>query len=161
VFEWVTDALGSQGTVCGGGRYDGLFEQLGGKPTPAVGWGMGIERMLLLLEAVGVLPAANAPDVYAIVPAAEAMTSAMTTCETLRAAGVKVQMHAAGAESWGGVKSQFKRADASGARFALIFGADELARGEVALKSLRDAEVPQRTVSLAEAGVWGAELRNA
>jgi len=161
VFEWVTDLLGAQGTVCGGGRYDGLFEQLGGKPTPAVGWGMGIERMLLLLEAVGVLPTGDAPDVYAIVPAAEAMTTAMTTCEALRGAGVNVQMHAAGAESWGGMKSQFKRADASGARFALIFGADELARGEVALKSLRDADVPQRAVSLAAAAVWAAELRNA
>jgi histidyl-tRNA synthetase len=161
VFEWVTDKLGSQGTVCGGGRYDGLFEQLGGKPTPAVGWGMGVERMLLLLEAVGVLPPANAPDVYAILPSAEMMTTAMTTCETLRAAGVNVLMHAAGAESWGGMKSQFKRADASGARFALIFGADELARGEVALKSLRDADMPQRTVSLAAAAVWAAELRNA
>ncbi|MEP7100002.1 MAG: histidine--tRNA ligase [Burkholderiales bacterium] len=161
VFEWVTDKLGSQGTVCGGGRYDGLFEQLGGKPTPAVGWGMGVERMLLLLEAVGVLPPAHAPDVYAIVPAADAMTTAMTTCEVLRAAGVHVQMHAAGAESWGGVKSQFKRADASRARFALIFGADELSRGEVALKSLRDADVPQRVVSIAEAAVWAADLRNA
>ena len=161
VFEWVTDKLGSQGTVCGGGRYDGLFEQLGGKPTPAVGWGMGVERMLLLLEAVGVLPPTNAPDVYAIVPSAEAMTTAMTTCEALRAAGVNVQMHAAGADSWGGMKGQFKRADASGARFALVFGADELARGEVALKSLRDADAQQRAVKLAEVAVWAAELRNA
>ncbi len=161
VFEWVTDKLGSQGTVCGGGRYDGLFEQLGGKPTPAVGWGMGVERMLLLLEAVGVLPPTNASDVYAIVPSAEAMTTAMTTCEALRAAGVNVQMHAAGADSWGGMKGQFKRADASGARFALVFGADELARGEVALKSLRDADAQQRAVKLAEVAVWAAELRNA
>ena len=161
VFEWVTDLLGSQGTVCGGGRYDGLFEQLGGKPTPAVGWGMGIERMLLVLEAIGVLPPASAPDVYAVVPVAEAMPAAMATCEALRAAGVNVQMHGAGAESWGGMKSQFKRADASGARFALIFGADELARGEVAVKALRDAGAPQRAVKLAEAAVWAAELRTA
>jgi histidyl-tRNA synthetase len=161
VFEWVTDHLGSQGAVCGGGRYDGMFEQLGGKPTPAVGWGMGIERMLLVLEAVGVLAPTNAPDVYAIVPAAEAMTLAMSTCEALRAAGVQVQMHGAGAESWGGMKSQFKRADASGARYALIFGADELARGEVALKSLRDADAPQRTLALAQAAHWAAELRTA
>ncbi len=161
VFEWVTDKLGSQGTVCGGGRYDGLFEQLGGKPTPAVGWGMGVERMLLLLEAVGVLPPPSPPDVYAIVPSADAMTIAMVTCEALRAVGVKLQMHAAGAESWGSMKSQFKRADASGARVALIFCAYELARGEVALKSLRDAEVPQRTAKLAEASAWAAELRTA
>ena len=161
VFEWTTDKLGSQGTVCGGGRYDGLFEQLGGTPTPAVGWGMGVERMLLLLEAVGAQPPASAPDVYAIVPSAQAMTAAMSTCEALRAAGVSVQMHAAGAEGWGSMKSQFKRADASGARFALIFGADELARGELALKSLRDADVPQRTVALAEVAAWAAILRTA
>ena len=161
VFEWITDKLGSQGTVCGGGRYDGLFEQLGGKRTPAVGWGMGIERMLLLLEAVGVQPPAPAPDVYAIVPTAQALGVAVTTCEALRAAGVSVLMHAASGEGWGSMKSQFKRADASGARHALIFGADELERGEVALKALRDASTPQRSLPLAEASGWAAELRNA
>jgi histidyl-tRNA synthetase len=161
VFEWVTDKLGAQGTVCGGGRYDGLFEQLGGKPTPAVGWGMGIERMLLLMEAVGVEPGPRVPDVYAVVPNSEAMPAAVATCEALRAAGVDVLMHAAGAEAWGGMKSQFKRADASGARFALVFGADELARGEAALKPLRDAAVPQRNVVLTDAARWAADLRNA
>ncbi|MDE2297599.1 MAG: histidine--tRNA ligase [Burkholderiales bacterium] len=161
VFEWITDKLGSQGTVCGGGRYDGLFEQLGGKRTPAVGWGMGIERMLLLLDAVGVQPPAVAPDVYAIVPAAQALGVAVATCEVLRAAGVSVLMHAASGEGWGSMKSQFKRADASGARHALIFGADELERGEVALKALRDASAPQRCLPLAQAGAWAAELRNA
>jgi histidyl-tRNA synthetase len=159
VFEWVTDRLGSQGTVCGGGRYDGLFEQLGGKPTPAVGWGMGVERMLLLLDAVGISTPAAAPDVYAIVPSARAMVAAMTTCEALRAAGVSVLMHAAGAESWGSMKSQFRRADASGAGYALIFGDDELARGEVSIKSLRDAGAPQRRVALSDAAQWAAELR--
>ena len=161
VFEFVTDHLGSQGTVCGGGRYDGLFEQLGGKPTPAVGWGMGVERMLLLLEAVGVAVPGRAPDVYAVVPAAEALPVATAACEALRALGVDVLMHGAGAESWGSMKSQFKRADASGARHALVFGADELARGEVALKSLRDAAMPQRSVALAEVAAWGAGLRDA
>ncbi|HWI12414.1 MAG TPA: histidine--tRNA ligase [Burkholderiaceae bacterium] len=161
VFEWTTDLLGSQGTVCGGGRYDGLFEQLGGKPTPAVGWGMGIERMLLLIEAVGGAPPAPAPDVYAIVPGVEALGSALLTCEALRAAGVTVLMHAAGADAWGSMKSQFKRADASGARHALIFGADELARGQVALKPLRNADAPQRTLALADAAVWAADLRTA
>jgi histidyl-tRNA synthetase len=161
VFEWITDHLGSQGTVCGGGRYDGLFEQLGGKPAPAVGWGMGIERMLLLLDAVGVRPPVVAPDVYAIVPAAEALGLALVTCEALRACGVSVLMHAAGGEGRGSMKSQFRRADASGARLALIFGADELARGEVALKDLRDAQAPQRNLPLAQASVWAAELRNA
>jgi histidyl-tRNA synthetase len=161
VFEWVTDHLGSQGTVCGGGRYDGLFEQLGGKPTPAVGWGMGVERMLLLLEAVGVLLPQTAPDVYAVVPSVDALPAAIATCETLRAAGVTVLMHGAAAGSWGSMKSQFKRADASGARHALIFGADELARGEVALKPLREADAPQRSLALAEAARWAAELRTA
>ena len=160
VFEWITDKLGSQGTVCGGGRYDGLFEQLGGKPTPSVGWGMGVERMLLLLETVGAEMPAAAPDVYAVVPEVAALAAAMTTCEALRAAGVRVQMHGAGAAGWGSVKAQFKRADASGARFALIFGADELARGEVALKSLRDADAAQRSLPLAGAARWAAELQD-
>lgn len=158
VFEWITDLLGAQGTVCGGGRYDGLFEQLGGKPTPAVGWGMGVERMLLLLEAIGADMPASALDVYAIVPDAAAMIAAITTCETLRAAGVAVQMQAAGAEGLASFKSQFKRADASGARFALIFGADELARGEVAVKPLREAGA-QRSLALDDAAVWAAGLR--
>ena len=161
VFEWVTDKLGSQGTVCGGGRYDGLFEQLGGKPTPAIGWGMGIERMLLLIEAVGVEVPITAPEVYAVVPSAAAMLQAMPAIETLRASGVSVTMHAAGREGLSSMKSQFKRADASGARYALIFGDDELARGEVALKSLRDAAAPQRVLALADAPRWAAELRNA
>ena len=161
VFEWITDKLGSQGTVCGGGRYDGLFEQLGGKPTPAVGWGMGIERMLLLLEEAGIQPPPSAPDVYAIVPSVAALATAASVCERLREAGVSVLMHATGAESWGSMKTQFKRADSSGARFALIFGDDELARGEVTVKALRDATVAQRCLPLAEASRWAAELRTA
>jgi histidyl-tRNA synthetase len=161
VFEWTTDKLGSQGTVCGGGRYDPLIEQLGGKPAPAVGWGMGIERMLLLLEAVGVDVPAEAPDAYAIVPSLDALPAAMAACETLRAAGLRVLMHGAGADAWGSMKSQFKRADASGARHALIFGADELARGEVSVKDLRNAEAAQRTFALVDAQRWAAELRTA
>jgi histidyl-tRNA synthetase len=158
VFEWVTDQLGAQGTVCGGGRYDGMFEQLGGKPTPAIGWGMGVERMLLLLEVVGVPMPAAAVDVYAIVPGPMALPVALATCEALRAAGVSVQMHAAGAEGWGGMKAQFRRADVSGARYALVFGDDELARGEVAVKPLRDAAATQRLVALADLGSWAATL---
>ncbi len=158
VFEWVTDRLGAQGTVCGGGRYDGLFEQLGGKSTPAVGWGMGIERMLLLLEAVGAtLPAATV-DVYAIVPDAGSLAVAMTTSEALRAAGVSVQMHAAGSDGLGSMKSQFKKADASGARYAIIFGADERARGAASLKPLRDAAASQRTVALDDVAAWATTL---
>ncbi|HEV7578143.1 MAG TPA: histidine--tRNA ligase [Caldimonas sp.] len=158
VFEWVTDRLGAQGTVCGGGRYDGLFEQLGGKRTPAVGWGMGIERMLLLLEAVGVAIPADAVDAYAIVPGPEALVPAMTACEALRAAGVSVLMHAAAGDGPASMKSQFKKADASGARYALVFGADELARGEVAVKSLRDPATPQRSVALADVAAWARTL---
>jgi histidyl-tRNA synthetase len=160
VFEWITDKLGSQGTVCGGGRYDGLFEQLGGKPTPAVGWGMGVERMLLLLEAVGAQPPVNTPDAYAIVPAPQAMPVAMATCEALRGAGVSVQMHAGAGEGLGSMKSQFKKADASGARHALVFGADELARGEVTVKSLRDGSGAQVARPLAEAAAWAPTLQS-
>jgi histidyl-tRNA synthetase len=158
VFEWVTDRLGAQGTVCGGGRYDGLFEQLGGKRTPAVGWGMGIERMLLLLEAVGVPMPAPAPDVYAIVPDADALAAATNACEALRALGVAVLMHAAAGDGPGSMKSQFRKADASGARYALIFGAAERARGEASLKSLRDAAAAQRTVALADVVEWAQTL---
>jgi histidyl-tRNA synthetase len=157
VFEWVTDQLGSQGTVCGGGRYDGLFEQLGGKPAPAVGFGLGIERLLLLLQELAVPVPSAAPQVYAVLPVAEALAPAMVALEALRAAGVSVQMHAGG----GSMKAQFKRADASGARHALIFGADELARGEVALKDLRDPAAAQRCLPLARAAQWAAELRTA
>lgn len=158
VFEWVTDRLGSQGTVCGGGRYDTLFEQLGGKPTRAVGWGMGIERMLLLLEEVAVPMAVAVPDVYAVVPGPAALAAAMTTSEALRAAGVSVLMHAAGADGHSSMKAQFRRADASGARHALVFGDDELARGEATLKSLRDASIEQRYVSLSDVASWAPTL---
>jgi histidyl-tRNA synthetase len=159
VFEWVTDKLGSQGTVCGGGRYDGLIEQLGGKPTPAVGFGMGMERMLLLLEEVGVAPAAPVPDAYAVVPSAQGLPQVMVALEALRAAGVSVVLH----PGQSSMKSQFKKADASGAAYALVFGEDELARGEVAIKPLRDASASQISRSLALVSEWAAELlpRNA
>ena len=144
--------------MCGGGRYDGLFEQLGGKPTPAVGWGMGIERMMLLLEAVGVAMPACAPHAYAIVPGADAVTDALVTCEALRAAGVQVLMQGAGSEGWPGLKAQFRRADQSGARWALVFGADERARGMVAVKALREPGAPQVERPLVEAARWAAQL---
>ncbi|MEO7152910.1 MAG: histidine--tRNA ligase [Burkholderiaceae bacterium] len=159
VFEWVTDKLGSQGTVCGGGRYDTLIEQLGGKPAPAVGFGMGIERVLLLLDAVGAPTPPSAPAVYAVVPSAAALPVALAVVEALRAGGLAVAMHAAGREAWGSMKSQFKRADASGARYALVFGDDELARGEVAVKDLRDPNTEQRPLALAKAADWAAEVR--
>ncbi len=157
VFEWITDRLGSQGTVCGGGRYDTLIEQLGGKPAPGVGWAIGIERLLLLLEQAGVAPLRPVPDVYAVLPTPAALAQAMVTIEALRAAGVSVAMNA----GFGSMKSQFKRADASGARHALIFGDDELARGEVSCKNLRDPAAAQRGLPLAQVQLWAAELRNA
>ncbi len=154
VFEWVTDRLGAQGTVCGGGRYDRLIEQLGGKPAPGVGFGLGVERLLLLLNEVGVQPPADAPHAYALVPEMAQLPVVLPVLETLRQAGVDVLMHAGG----GSIKSQFKRADASGAAHALIFGADELARGEVAIKALRDAAQPQLSRPLSTAASWAAEL---
>jgi len=161
VFEWVTDKLGAQGTVCGGGRYDGLIEQLGGKPAPAVGWGLGIERLLLLLEAVGVAPPSDAPDVYAIVSCDEARVPALVAAEALRAAGLSVLVHAQGREGVASFKAQFKKADASGARYALVFGADELARGAVGVKPLRDAAAEQVERPLADVAAWAAQLRKA
>ena len=139
VFEFVTDELGAQGTLCGGGRYDGLFEVLGGKPTPAVGWGMGLERVLELINEQGAALAAPVPDAYAVIPDAAALPRALQALQALRAAGVSVQMHAGASDGMGSMKSQLKKADASGARHALIFGADELAMDAVAVKSLRDA----------------------
>ncbi len=161
VFEWITPALGAQGTLCGGGRYDGLVELIGGKPAPGVGWGMGLERVLDLLAQSGIQPPARVPDVYAVLPDAAALPQAMATAEALRAAGVAVLMHAGGAAGLGGKKSQFKKADASGARFALVFGADELAQGMVAVKPLRDAALPQVLRPLADVATWAAGLRNA
>jgi histidyl-tRNA synthetase len=157
VFEWTTERLGAQGTVCGGGRYDTLIEQLGGKPAPGVGWAIGIERLLLLLEEAGVAPAVALPDVYAVLPSAAQLPRAMVTLEALRAAGVSVAMNA----GLGSMKSQFKRADASGARHALIFGDDEMTQGEVACKDLRDPAAAQRRLLLADVQRWASELRNA
>jgi histidyl-tRNA synthetase len=161
VFEWVTDRLGSQGTVCGGGRYDGLVELVGGKPAPGIGWGMGIERVLDLLQQVNAAPPAAAPDVYAVVPDAAALPQVTAALEALRAAGVNVLMHAAGKDGPGSMKSQFKKADASGARHALVFGATELAAGQVAVKPLRDAAAQQTTRSLSDVPSWAHTLLNA
>ena len=160
VFEFITDELGAQGTLCGGGRYDGLFELLGGKPTPAVGWGMGIERVLELVRVRGQAVLPTAPDAYAIIPEQSGFPVAFQTLQTLRAAGVRVQMHAGANEAVGSMKSQFKRADASGARFALIFGVDELAQGVVTVKSLRDGIGAQSRRSLADVAAWAGTLQS-
>ena len=160
VFEFVTDRLGSQGTVCAGGRYDDLIAQIGGKPAPAVGWAIGVERVLDLMKEQGAEIAAPAPDVYAVVPDAAAMPVVLRTLQQLRDAGLRVQMHAATVDGMGSFKSQFKKADASGATYALIFGADELARGEVTLKSLRDGSGAQIARPLAEVAAWAATLQS-
>jgi histidyl-tRNA synthetase len=161
VFEWITPRLGAQGTICGGGRYDGLMAMMGGKPAPGVGWGMGIERVLDLLNECGIQPPLPVPDAYAVLPDASLAAQALATVEVLRAAGVAVQMHAGGKDGWGSMKSQFKRADGSGARHALVFGGDELAQGMVALKPLREAGAAQVLRPLAQAAAWAHELRNA
>jgi len=148
VFEWVTDSLGAQGTVCAGGRYDGLVQQLGGKPTPAVGFAMGVERLVLLLEAAEAVPPSveQLVDVYvigagdvghALFNAAEAVR---TSCPRLR-----VLSHCGG----GSFKSQFKKADKSGARLAVVIGEDEAASGKITVKFLRD-DIDQETLSLSE-----------
>jgi histidyl-tRNA synthetase len=141
VFEFITTSLGAQGTICGGGRYDYLIEMIGGKAAPAVGWALGVERVLELIKEQGVEVPALVPDAYAVIPDVEALGRAMGLIQALRAQGAAVQMHAAptAGEGMGSFKSQFKKADGSGARYALIFGADELAQGKVALKPLRSA----------------------
>lgn len=146
VFEWVTDQLGAQGTVCAGGRYDGLVEQLGGKPAPAAGFAMGIERLLALMENAGTLPGTPAPDAYLVHAGEAASQHAWQVASALRAAGLAVVMHVGG----GSFKSQMKKADASRARYALIIGDDEAAAGEVTLKSLR-VEADQCRVDTARA----------
>jgi len=161
VFEFMTDELGAQGTLCGGGRYDGLFETLGGKATPAVGWGMGIERVLELVKVQIGAVVPPSPDVYAVIPDTAALPVALKAMQTLRIAGVSVQMHAATAEGMGSMKSQFKRADSSGARFALVFGPDELSRNEVTVKSLRDGNGAQWARSLDTVPEWAATLQSA
>lgn len=150
VFEWVTDRLGAQGTVCAGGRYDGLVEQLGGKATPACGFAMGVERLIALIQEAGGAPEQAVPDVYLVHQGETATQSAFQVAEGLRDQGVNVLQHCGG----GSFKSQMKKADGSGALFAIIIGDDEAAAGEAQLKPLREEGAPQRRVkieSLAEA----------
>lgn len=161
VFEFVTDQLGSQGTICGGGRYDYLIEQIGGKAAPAVGWALGVERVLELLKEQGSVIPPVTPDVYAVIPDVSALPVAITTLEGLRVHGVSVQMHGAPAagEGMGSMKSQFKKADASGARHALVFGSDELVRGMVLCKSLRDGSGLQTEHRLDNLSEWASTLQ--
>jgi len=122
-----------------------------------VGFGLGIERLLLLIQELALPVPSAAPRAYAIVTSPAAVPQAMVALEALRSAGVSVLMHAGG----GSMKSQFKKADASGARYALIFGDDEIARGELSLKDLRQADAPQRSLPLAGVAAWAADLINA
>jgi histidyl-tRNA synthetase len=133
VFEWVTDQLGAQGTVCAGGRYDGLVGQLGGKPAPAAGFAMGIERLLSLMELGSSTLAPQVPDAYLVHAGEAAQAFAWQVAASLRSAGLATVMHCGG----GSFKSQMKKADASRARFALIIGDDEAAAQQVTVKPLR------------------------
>lgn len=143
VFEWVSGALGAQSAVCSGGRYDGLFEQLGGKATPGCGFGIGVERLLLLLESRAAALPKLTPDVWLVHQGEAADRVALTMAEQLRDAGLHVVFHYGG----GGFKAQMKKADASGARFAVIIGDDEARAGTLTVKPLRQA-APQQTVGL-------------
>ena len=145
VFEWVTTELGAQGTVCAGGRYDGLIEQLGGKPAPGIGFGMGMERVLLLLAEKGLLPARRGADVFIVNQGAGAATYAMQLAQDLRAAGLSVVQNMGD----GSFKSQMKKADGSGALVALIIGENEVVNAQVVVKPLR-AEAAQETVAAAD-----------
>jgi histidyl-tRNA synthetase len=140
VFEWVTDQLGAQGTVCAGGRYDSLVEIFGGKYTPACGFAMGIERLLELMKASGEQFAPNQCDVYVVHQGEAAQLQASVVSERLRDAGLDVVLHCASATGGGSFKSQMKRADVSGAAYAVIIGEDEVANGVATVKALRQAE---------------------
>ncbi|PPD56198.1 MAG: histidine--tRNA ligase [Methylotenera sp.] len=139
VFEWVTTKLGAQGTIAGGGRYDTLVERLGGNVTPACGFGIGLERVFLLMQEYGVT-AKNTPDIYLVNVGELAEKQAFAVSETLRSAGLSVVLHAGG----GSFKSQMKKADRSGARFAAILGDDEVAACEISLKPLLQAGEQKR-----------------
>jgi histidyl-tRNA synthetase len=147
VFEWITDALGAQDAVCSGGRYDGLITQLGGEPTPAIGFAMGVERVVELIQQVGAVPAPRAPDVYVIASGDRSIRAGLALVERLRdeLPQATFEMN----QGAGSFKNQFRRADRSGARLALILGDNELERGMAALKPLR-LESAQDECPLAE-----------
>ena len=180
VFEFVTQSLGSQGTICGGGRYDYLVEQLGGKPAPAVGWAFGVERVLELLKTQSLTQSHPTVDCFAVVPDAQSFPVVFQVVQSLRRLGLNVQMHSpaaghlkpqegagaseGGAEPlWtqmGSMKSQLKKADSSGAAFALIFGQEELSKGTLIVKSLRDGVGAQQVESLKDVDRWGKALQS-
>jgi histidyl-tRNA synthetase len=161
VFEWVTDLLGAQGTVCGGGRYDGLIEMMGGKPAPACGFAIGAERLIALLQACAPVEVGSGLDAYLLHWGDGSVLQATALAEGLRARGLSVQMHAGG----GSVKSQMKKADASGAQVAVILGEDERAAQQVMIKPLRGQgeqltarwdEAAEQVLSIAQRAASGA-----
>ncbi|AGA32566.1 Histidyl-tRNA synthetase [Thioalkalivibrio nitratireducens DSM 14787] len=145
VFEWITDELGAQGTVCAGGRYDGLVEQLGGRATPAIGLAMGLERLVSLLTGQSAAPAPEGPDIYLVVPGDDARIQALVLAERLRDTlpRLRLVLNCGG----GSIKAQMKKADRTGARYAVILGPDEIAAGTAVVKALRDPGAGQLTVS--------------
>ena len=157
VFEWISDALGAQGTVCGGGRYDGLFAQIGGKPAPATGFAMGNERLIALLRDTGGAAATRTPDAYVLSQGDGTQEYALTLAETLRAAGYSIIQHAGG----GSFKSQMRKADASGAWTALIVGPDEVRDGEVSVKLLRKTEAQYRIARAGAVTAFAQALQRA
>ncbi|WP_026354374.1 histidine--tRNA ligase [Massilia niastensis] len=148
VFEWVTDELGSQGTICAGGRYDPLIETFGGKPTPAVGFAMGMERIIELMKAAGEPAEPNQCDVYMVHQGEEAQMQAFILAERIRDAGLDVVLHCATPSGAGSFKSQMKKADGSGAAFAVIIGEDEVANKAAAVKSMRGEAGEQQQSSV-------------
>lgn len=144
VFEWVTDRLGAQGTVCAGGRFDGLVGQLGGRDTPALGFAMGLERLVALLQEQGELEPDGAPHVYLVMAGAGTTEVGLLLAERLRDADTRLRIRSNC--GGGGFKAQFKRADKSGARFALILGEDEASKQVVSVKDLRDPDFAQQTL---------------
>jgi histidyl-tRNA synthetase len=153
VFEWVTGSLGAQATVCGGGRYDGLIELLGGKPAPGIGFAIGFERLLDLWNQSQPAEPEAVCDVYVVHQGDAASRRAAVVAEQLRDAGLDVIVHAGG----GSFKSQMKRADQSGAEYAVVIGEDEVARAQVAIKPLREAEQTQHAVAESQAADWLVE----
>ena len=155
VFEWVTKSLGAQGTVCAGGRYDGLVDQLGGRATPAVGFAMGLERLIAMLETIDLKEQLPVPDVYLVMLGDRASREGVLLAERLRSAlpGLRLINHCGG----GTFKNQLKRADRSQARYALILGEDEVARQEIGLKPLR-GEGEQQQIALSQLEASLADL---
>ena len=153
VFEWVTDELGAQGTVCAGGRYDPLIEMFGGKPTPAVGFAMGIERLIELMKGAGETAAPRQCDVYLVHQGEAAQMQAFILGERLRDAGLDVILHCGGSNGAGSFKSQMKKADGTGATYAVIIGEDEVASNTAVVKSMRAAEGEEQQKSVPFEGV--------